>query len=650
MAKRFVGAPLKDPAREHSLLSGRMVVAACLMVVALLVVIARIGDLQIAQYEDFKTRSHNNRVKLVPVPPTRGLIRDRNGVLLAHNVPTFSLEMVPEAVSDVDGTLAALGTLVSLTEDDISRFRQALRRTRRFDSVVIRSRLSEAEVARFAVNRYRFPGIDVHARLTREYPLGSLAVHVLGYVGRISEPELERIDATNYLGTTHIGKTGVERSYETVLHGRVGHSQVETNAEGRTLRVLESTDPVPGASINLTIDIALQATAEAAMEGRKGAVVAIDPSTGEVLALVSLPGYDPNLFVHGIDVASFRALNESPGRPLFNRALAGRYPPGSTVKPFFGLGALEAGNPLATSTVRCHGFYQLKGHKHRYRDWKRSGHGKVDLHEAVAQSCDVYFYALALEAGIDQMHDFMTEFGFGTRTGIDLPSESRGLMPSREWKQSVHNQPWFPGETLITGIGQGFMLATPVQLAAATATLAERGTRLTPRIVRSVEVPGASAPTTVTAAAGPTVRIRNPQHWADTVSGMIAVVHSKHGTARAIGEDSTVQIAGKTGTAQVFTVGQDDEYDKDSVKQELRDHGLFVAFAPPDQPKIAVAVIVENGGSGSRSAAPVARRIIDAYLGSAAQEISSDTSVTDATLERVKPSLLAHAERSRHGY
>ncbi|MFT5390216.1 MAG: penicillin-binding protein 2 [Gammaproteobacteria bacterium] len=628
MPKRIVGAALKDPAREHSLVRARLIAAACFMLLALLVMLIRIGDLQIAQYEAFKTRSHNNRVKIVPVPPTRGLIRDRNGVLLAHNVPTYTLEVVPESVPDLDVMLTGLAELVALSPEGIANFREAFVHQRRFDSIALRSRLTEAEVARFAVNRHRFPGVDVHARLTREYPLGSLAAHLIGYVGRISEAEQARLDKTNYLGSTYTGKTGIERSYEALLHGQVGYRQVETNAQGRILRVLEQTDPTPGSDLNLTVDISLQATAEAAMDGRRGALIAADPRTGEILALVSLPAYDPNLFVHGIARDAYRALRESKARPLFNRALSGRYPPGSTVKPFFALAALDLETKLGTGQIRCGGYFQLKGHKHKYRDWKRGGHGRVGLHEAISQSCDVYFYALALELGIDRMHAFMTKFGFGSRTGINLGGESAGLMPSRQWKREMRGQIWFPGETLIVGIGQGFMLATPIQLAMATAALSQKGRRIVPQVVSSVDFPKQVSRQLVKPKVLEPIVLSNTLHWRAVNDAMVDVVHGKRGTARSIGATGGAKIAGKTGTAQVYSVGQEEKYDKDTVIDELRDHGLFIAYAPAADPKIVVAVVVEHGGSGSSSAAPVARSVIDAYLGAEPlpAEVGTDTS------------------------
>lgn len=604
----------KDIVGEQSLLRSRSVAAQVIVVVFSAVLAFRSFTLQVVGHDHFKTLSEDNRVKLVAVPPTRGLIMDRNGVVLADNLPTYSLEVIPEAAGDVNVLLSALGAVLDIGESDERRFRRELERSTRFESVVLRNRLTEEEVARFAVNRHRFPGVDVHARLTRHYPLGPLTSHVVGYVGRINEQELSTLDPSDYRGTSHIGKTGVERFYEDSLHGRVGYEQVETNAAGRTLRVLDRTDPVPGQNVYLSVDVKLQQVAEEALGDNTGAVVALDPRTGHVLAFVSVPTFDPNLFVNGIDVKTYRELSNSPLRPLFNRALNGRYPPGSTVKPFFALAGLQENADLAYGSIMCRGFYQLKGKSHRYRDWKRSGHGKIRLKDAVAQSCDVFFYALALELGIDRMHSFMTRFGFGERTGVDLPGESSGLMPSRGWKRAVHLQPWYPGETLITGIGQGFMLATPLQLASATATLAMTGERYRPRVVERLE-----DATTLEEIPRP-FELADPvtasvDHWWQARYAMREVVHGKRGTARHIGKDLEFEIAGKTGTSQVFTVGQNEEYKKEELARELQDHALFISFAPLEEPTLAVAVLVEHGGSGSKAAAPVARKVIDAYFG-----------------------------------
>ena len=605
---------IKDLAREARLFKGR-VIAASLGILALsLILVLRMLQLQVAEYEHFSTLSEDNRVKIVPLAPTRGLIYDRNGVAVAQNTPSFSLEVVPENVEDFDVLLTALRRIVDIPPADVQRFRRMLAKKRPFESLPLRFRLDEGEVARFAVNRHRFPGVDVHARLTRSYPLGSSAAHLVGYVGRMSEADLQRVNATNYRGTTHIGKTGVEQSYESLLHGKVGFQHVETNALGRTLRVLKRSDPVPGSNLYLTIDASLQAVAERALGAENGAVVAIDPSTGGVLAFASMPVFDPNSFVHGIDAGAYRDLLASPDRPLFNRALNGHYPPGSTIKPFVALAGLELGTRTPEHEIRCFGSFRLPGRERRYRDWKKWGHGDVALKKAIVESCDVYFYGLALELGIDQMHDFLSRFGFGRRTGIDLQGEGAGLLPSSEWKRRTRGEVWFPGETLITGIGQGFTLTTPLQLASATATLGTRGVRLRPQVVmRRVDSPTQSTIDMVPETLG-TMAPALEMNWQQVIESMADVVHGKRGTARRIGVGATYRMAGKTGTAQLFGIGQNEEYDEEKVDKKLRDHGLFIVFAPVENPRIAVAVLVENGGSGSRSAAPIARKVLDHYF------------------------------------
>ncbi len=604
---------LKDRARETRLVRARLVASAVGAGLAMALLIARLVELQVIDFEHFRTLSEDNRVRVEPVAPTRGLIYDRNGVILAENVPAYSLDVVPEAAGDIDRLLERIGRLVRLEPGDIERFRRALAKARRFDRVPLRLRLSEDEVARFSVNRHRFPGVEVRARLTRRYPLGALTAHLVGYVGRIDERELRTLDEANYRGTTHVGKTGVEQAFEGLLHGRAGYQHVETNARGRTLRVLDRVDPAPGVNLYLSVDVALQAAAERALGGRNGSVVAIDPVSGAILALVSLPAYDPNLFVDGIDRKSYAELLASRDRPLFNRALRGRYPPGSTIKPFLGLAGLEFGTEKARGTVWCPGWFSLPGSSYRYRDWKKGGHGRVDLRKAIVESCDVFFYELALELGIDRIHDFLSRFGFGQRSGVALAGESAGLLPSRAWKRRVRNQPWYPGETLITGIGQGYMLATPLQLAVATAALAMRGLRMRPRVLeREVAADGSQRP--VGAETLESIELRRPEQWQEVIDAMVEVVHGPRGTARRIGRGATYRIAGKTGTAQVFSLGQDEKYREEELAPELRDHGLFIAFAPAESPRIAVAVVVENGGSGSRSAAPVAREVLDQYL------------------------------------
>lgn len=605
---------LKDNMQESRLFLRRAVAAIMISSLLLLVLLGRLVYLQIVSHEHFQTLSEDNRVKIEPIPPTRGLIFDRNGVLLAENLPSYRLDIVPEQVEDLDVTLAELGELIEIRDQDIERFHKLRQRMHRFEGVPLRLHLNDKEVARFAINRHRFQGVDIQAGLSRHYPLNTQAAHAIGYVGRINENDLQRLDERNYRGTTHTGKTGIERTYEDVLHGTVGYQQVETNAQGRTLRVLERQSPVPGSDLYLTIDARLQAAAEAAFGDYNGSAVAIDPRDGTVLALVSLPSFDPNPFVKGIDYKRYQALQSNPDQPLFNRALRGQYPPGSTLKPFVGLAGLELGVTRPESTTFCPGYYTLPGKDHRYRDWKRGGHGTMDLHDAIVQSCDVYFYDLARSLGIDRMHDFLTYFGFGKRTGIDIIGELPGLMPSSEWKRRVKNEPWFPGETLISGIGQGFDLTTPVQLAAATATLSTYGEFHQPHLVKAIHDPAEDELQPVfqpPARHVPRVDIRN---WDQVIQDMVDVVHSPRGTARRLSHGIDYKIGGKTGTAQVFGLAQEEEYEAEDVAEKLRDHALFIAFAPADAPRIAVAVIVENGGSGGAVAGPIARRILDEYF------------------------------------
>jgi len=606
---------IKDHIRESWLFNRRAITAVVVIVILLSVIIVRLVYLQIISHEHFTTLSHNNRVNIVPIAPTRGLIYDRNGTLLAQNISSFSLEIVPERVTDMDETLRALGQLVDISDSDIQRFHKLRHRKRRFESIPLRFRLSDEEVARFAVNRHRFPGVEIEARLARHYPMGQLAAHAIGYVGRIDEDDLRSLDSSDYAGTNHIGKVGIERSYEALLHGGVGHQQVETNAQGRMLRVLERTPPQPGNDIYLTLDSRLQAVAENAFADQRGALVAIDPFTGDVLALVSMPTYDPNAFVNGIDTEDYAALQESTSRPLFNRALQGQYPPGSTIKPFLGLAGLEFRQIHQEHKIYCPGWYRLSGDQHKYRDWKRGGHGLVNLNKAIAQSCDVYFYDLALSLGIDRIHDFLGRFGFGEKTGIDIIGELSGVLPSRAWKRRARNEPWFPGETLISGIGQGFNLITPLQLASATATLARHGILLRPRLLYGVQDLATEKIQTQKPHALASVHLSNEGNWDYVINAMIEVVHGLRGTARKIGRNASYKIAGKTGTAQVFGIKQDEEYVEEEVAHKLRDHSLFVAFAPADKPQIALAIVVENAGSGSAVAAPIARQVMDQYLG-----------------------------------
>jgi penicillin-binding protein 2 len=579
-------------------------------------VVIRLVYLQIISHEHFTTLSEKNRVNIVPVPPNRGLIFDRNGVLLAQNLPSFSLEIIPEQTEDLEATLAALAQLISVSDDDLESFRRRLEQKHPFESIPLRFRLSEEEVARFAINRHRYPGVDIQARLTRDYPYGKFASHAVGYVGRINENELKELDPSSYSGTTHVGKIGVEKSYESLLHGIVGYQHEESNASGRVLRVLQRIPPSPGRNLYLTLDMDLQMVAELALEGRRGAVVALNPKTGEVLALASVPGADPNLFVNGISTQQYQALQDDPDQPLFNRFLSGQYPPGSTVKPLLALAGLEYKEVTPASQVFCQGWYSLPGDLHRYRDWKKEGHGSTNVTTAIMRSCDVYFYQLARGLGIDRMYKYLSYFGLGKKTGIDLPGELAGLLPSRDWKLATRQEAWYPGETLITGIGQGYDLVTPLQLAEAMAILANRGIIVQPHIVHATQSSAGGELLTQALTPQGKVPVAAPENWETVISAMEDVVNTQGGTAFGIGRGAAYRIAGKTGTAQVFGIKQNEKYKPEEIEERLRDHAWFVAFAPAADPEIAVAVVVENGGHGGSAAAPVARAVMDRYFSS----------------------------------
>ncbi|WP_456414053.1 penicillin-binding protein 2 [Thiolapillus sp.] len=602
----------KDYRREGRLFTHRAIFAGVLVVLLLGGIVGRMVYLQVVDHEHFTTLAQDNRVKLIPLPPTRGLIYDRKNRLLALNRPAFNLEIIPEMAPDLDASLAELEQLIEIPPADKERFYRLKRQKRRFESIPIKLDITQEEAALFAVNRYKFPGISIQARLTRTYPLKHLMAHVVGYVGRVSIKDLQSIDASNYAGTTYIGKTGVEKSYEDILHGRVGLQQVEVNALGKTVRVLEETPPEPGRSLRLHLDLDLQRVALDALGDGNGAVVAIDPKTGGVLAMVSKPGFDANPFVEGISAKAYKALQEDHDKPLFNRALQGAYPPGSTIKPFMALAGLELDYLDLKEKIYCPGFFQLPGHDHKYRDWKKSGHGPMDVDAAITQSCDVFFYQLAHEIGIDKLQQYLKEFRFGEKTGIDLIGERTGIRPSREWKRKRFKQVWFPGETVIIGIGQGAFETTPLQLAAATAAIANGGRYHEPRLVEEIvdESTGAALPS---GGKEYIIPVKNPDHWDEIRQSMIHVIEGQRGTARHL-QNEHYRIAGKTGTAQVFTVKQDEEYDEETVPEKMRDHALFIAYAPVEDPRIAVAVIVENGGHGGATAAPVAKQVMDAWL------------------------------------
>ncbi|AYC34426.1 penicillin-binding protein 2 [Pseudomonas cavernae] len=601
---------LKDHEKDARLVRARVIVGAIAVGLLTVVLIARQYYLQVIQYEYHSTLSENNRVHVQPIPPTRGLIFDRNGVVIADNRPSFSLSVTRERAGDWRQVLDVIVEVLQLPPEDRALFEKRMKQGRRpFEPVPILFELSEEQIARVAVNQFRLPGVEVVAQLVRHYPQGEHFAHSVGYVGRINEAELKVLDPVNYSGTHHIGKTGIERFYEDQLHGKVGYEEVETNARGRVLRVLKRTDPIPGDDLVLGLDVQLQGAAEQALGGRRGAVVALDPNSGEVLAMVSQPSFDPNLFVTGISFKAYSGLRDSIDRPLFNRVLRGLYPPGSTVKPMVAISGLDAGVVTPASRVFDPGFYQLPNYEHKYRNWNRTGDGWVNLEMAIMRSNDTYFYDLAHKMGIDRLHSYMSRFGFGQRVSLDMFEESAGLMPSRDWKRGRYRQPWFPGETLILGIGQGYMQATPLQLAQATALVANHGKWIRPHLAKTIEGQPPVDPNPL-----PDIILHDPKFWDYGRNGMEQVMHGARGTARKVGDSAVYRIAGKSGTAQVVAIKQGEKYDRSKVQERHRDHALFIGFAPADNPKIAVAVMVENGESGSGVAAPVVKQVMDAWL------------------------------------
>ena len=621
-------SPIKDHHSERRLFVRRVVASSIIAILLLGFVIARLVQLQVVQHELFAEKAQGNRVRIEPVAPIRGLIFDRKGRVIAENLPAYQLELIPEQVDDIDDTLLRLATLGLIAPEDIPRFKELSRSGPRFRPVTLKFRLTEDEIANFAIQRPRFPGVDFKPRLVRHYPDGAAVAHAVGYVGALNSDDLRRLDAARYAGTSHTGKTGVESSFESSLHGAAGYRHLITNARGRQVpgdpsQLLDSLPmdekPAPGANVYLSIDLDLQLLATRLMEGRRGAVVAIDPQSGEVLALVSAPSFDPNLFAVGMSIAEYSELEDNVDVPLFNRAVRGRYPPGSTIKPMLALAALETGATNLTRKTFCMGYFMLPDSTHRYRDWKPEGHGPVDLHDAIEQSCDVYFYEISQDIGIDNMHDYLDRFGLGRKTGVDIGGEQAGVVPSRDWKRNNFSnrddQRWYHGETVIASIGQGFMLATPLQLATAAAALATRGKRFRPHLVAAVENALSGERTLMIPERLPDVEISNSFYWDNIISAMHDVMQGPRGTARAVGFGAPYKMAGKSGTAQVVSIAQDAEYDEEEIEERQRDHALFISFAPLDEPRIAVAVIVENGSSGSGVAAPVAKAIMDQYLG-----------------------------------
>lgn len=610
------GIEMRDLVRDLQRFQLRLAICAGGVLFAFFVLLLRYVYLQVVQHEYYLTLAENNRISVLPVIPNRGLILDRNGVVIAHNYSAYTLEITPKEVGAVDPVIDALAEIIDIQPKDRKRFRKLLEERHDLDSLPIRTRLSDEEVARFSVNRYRFPGVQINARLFRHYPNGEIASHVLGYIGRISDRDKAALErkgiAANYSGSDYIGKVGLEEKYEKELHGVTGFEQVETDAGGRAVRTLRRILPVSGDNLHLALDLRLQEVAERVFGSRRGALVAIEPSTGGVLALVSKPGFDPNQFVEGIDPQNWEALNTATDKPLNNRALQGVYPPGSTFKPFMALTGLELGKRSPSYTIYDPGYFILGGAAHRFRDWKQGGHGMVDLHRSIVISCDTYYYGLAQDLGIDAIHQFIGQFGFGKQTGIDISGESGGLLPSQEWKQKRFGQKWFGGDTISVGIGQGYNLATPIQLAFATAILANSGVVYRPHLVRQIEDSQTGDRRTIEAEPYNKFTIKT-ENLIRVRDAMIDV-NKPGGTAALAFSGVPYGVAGKTGTAQVVAMKQNEKYDESKVLEHHRDHALYIAYAPADAPRIALAILVENGGHGGSAAAPIARAVFDFLL------------------------------------
>ena len=608
---------IRDHSAEANLFARRASIAFIIVVMMLGVVLNNLYSLQVEQHDVYQTRSNGNRIKVLPVAPNRGLIYDRNGILLAENRPVFSLEITPEQTNDLDATLDGLTELMGITPEERESFNSSLKGQRRFKPIALRTKLSEVDVALFSASKHLYPGVQIEARLARHYPYKEALTHVLGYVARINKKDLQKLveagQEDNYAATHDIGKLGVEKYHEELLHGSVGYQQVEVNNQGRIIRVLNVDPPVPGKDIVLNIDLSLQLATQQALEGQRGAVIVSDIKTGGILALFSNPSYDPNLFVHGISRKNYAALLNSPDRPLINRATQGQYPPASTIKPHLGLIGLEEGIITEEYTIQDNGHYQLPNVSHTWRDWRKWGHGEVDIAKAIEVSCDIYYYDLAYKLGIDKISESMYEFGFGDFTGIDLYEESDANMPSRGWKRARFNQPWYIGDTIPVGIGQGFWSTTPIQLSHSVNTLVNRGERIIPQIIRGFMHEDSSVEIIPLKTLRP-IEIKN-QHNVDIIlNAMHDVVHGKEGGARHTFADAPYQSAGKTGTAQLFSVGQDEKYDAEKIDERLRDNAMYVGFAPFENPEISVTVVLENAGGGSKNAAPVAKKIMDFYF------------------------------------
>lgn len=614
---------IRDYQEEARLFKSRAIVAFIGIVAMMGILITNLYNIQVNQYQDYKTRSNDNRIKVVPIAPNRGLIYDRNGLLLAENRPVFSLEITPEKIKNMDETIANLQEILTITPEQVERFKKERRQTRRFKSVPILTQLTPEQVAKFSVNQHKFPGVSVNAALKRHYPYGEVLTHVIGYVSRINDRDMQRLireekDA-NYQATRDIGKLGIERYYEDLLHGTAGYQEVEVNSRGRIIRTLKYVPPVPGKDIVLNLDIDLQLYIHELLADRRGSAVVLDPKDNGVLAMVSSPSYDPNAFVHGISGKAYRALLNDKNRPLVNRATLGIYPPASTIKPFMAVAALQEGVITPYTTRNDPGYWKIPNSKTRpFRDWLAWGHGKVDIVKSIEESVDTFFYQIAYDMGIDRISNWMMMFGFGDYTGIDIREESKANMPTREWKMARHRVPWYQGDTIPVGIGQGYWTATPMQIAKATSVLVNRGKRIAPHLLRATIVNGErfdkqelSGLETYTY---PPIEGVKEKYWDMAIEGMRLVNHGKKGTARRAFQKTEYMSAGKSGTAQVFGLGEDEKYNADEIAEHLRDHALFTGFAPLENPEIVVTIVLENAGGGSSNGGPVVRRVFDHVL------------------------------------
>lgn len=614
MAK--VRQTIRDHSAEANLFARRAFVSVIFVCSLMLLLLMNLYNLQVNKYLDYQTQSNGNRIKVLPVAPNRGLIYDRNGIILAENKPVFSLEVIPEEVENLEQTLLEITELMSITPDELARFQKERKRQRRFKPVALRQQLTHEEVALFSANQHKFSGIDINARLSRFYPFRDTLTHMLGYVSRINKQDLAKLRGkgteANYAATHDIGKQGVEKYHEAILHGQVGYQQVEVNNKGRIIRVLSFEPPEPGKDIVLNIDVELQKKAQEELAGRRGSVVITDVTTGGILALYSSPSYDPNLFVHGISQKEYSKLLNSNHSPLLNRATQGRYPPASTIKPHLALVALEEGVITLETEIKDRGTYKLRNVAHVWRDWKKGGHGTVNVTKSVEVSCDTFYYELAYKLGIDRIHDHMTEFGFGQYTGIDLAEESRAILPSRGWKQARFNEPWYIGDTISVGIGQSYWNATPLQIANSLNILVNKGKRFTPKLLKGYLVNGKVENVAIEQKSP--IPIKDEANWDIVLDSLYGTVNRDHGTAHSAYRNTSYISAGKTGTAQLFSVAQDEEYDADSISEKLRDNAMYIGYAPFDNPQISIAVAIENAGGGSSNAAPLARKVMDFYF------------------------------------